>query len=363
MSRTYEICSPSVPEIGTHAAAPTSSSAQAATNERVGNLRLTPLLRGGGQGARAAVEIVRLWDNGKRLRVKFLDGVPEVQERVAAIAQEWEAVANVGFEFVTGAAEIRVSFAEKGFSWSAVGTDALTVKATRPTVNFGWLEPNTSLREYQRVVRHEFGHVLGMIHEHQNPAAGGQIPWDKPKVYAYYAQQGWSRADVDLNIFDVYTEDSTNHTAFDPTSIMEYAIPDALTVGSYAIGWNTALSQTDVEFMRRQYPQGSPGTVELAVGAAPTSADLAVSGEVDTYHFDVAAAKVHIMTTEGPTDTLLTLYGPSDPGAVLAWDDDRGKGLNARIVRKLEAGSYWLAVKHKQPTASGAYKIAVKAQR
>ena len=77
-----------------------------------------------------------------RLRVKFLDGDPEVQAKVAAIAKEWEAVANLTLDFVTaGAAEIRVSFAEKGFSWSTVGTDALTVRRARPTMNYGWLEP------------------------------------------------------------------------------------------------------------------------------------------------------------------------------------------------------------------------------
>ena len=192
----------------------------------------------------------------------FLDGVSEVKEKVAAIAKEWEADRQPDDRLRdTGTREIRISFAEKGFSWSAVGTDALTTARHRATMNFGWLEPNTSLREYQRVVRHEFGHALGMIHEHQNPAAHGQIPWDKPKVYAYYAQQQWTKADVDFNIFDVYSEDSTNHTAFDPTSIMEYAVPDSLTIGSFAIGWNTELSPMDIDFMRRQYPKGSSGTV------------------------------------------------------------------------------------------------------
>jgi hypothetical protein len=363
MARTYKICSPHVPGVGAHGFSPRLSSEQVATNERVDNVRIMPLALGAPGFSRAAVVIMKLWDNGKRLRVKFLDGVPDVQNKVAAIAKEWSDVANITFDFVTGASEIRVSFAEKGFSWSAVGTDALTVQSTKPTVNFGWLEPNTSLREYQRVVRHEVGHTLGMIHEHQNPAAGGQIPWDRPKVYTYYAQQGWSHHDVDTNIFDVYAEESTNHTSFDPTSIMEYAIPDSLTVGSYAIGWNTTLSQTDINFMRRQYPKGSPGTVELTVGGARISADLSVGGEVDTYHFDVPAAKVHIMTTEGPTNTVLTLHGPDDPGGVLAWDDDRGKGLNARIVRKLAAGSYWLSVRHKSPAGKGEYTIGVKAQQ
>jgi hypothetical protein len=368
MPDTYEICSPFVPGVGNFKDQSESSSEEAATNERVDNIRVVPRTRGsrilGGRrigGASAAFERLNLWENGRKIRVKFLDGDSEVKSKVAAIAKEWEAVANLKLDFVTsGAAEIRVSFLEKGFSWSTVGTDALTVSSAKPTMNYGWLEPNTSIREYERVVRHEFGHAIGMIHEHQNPAAQGQIPWDKPKVYAYYAQQGWDKDDVDSNLFEVYEEDSTNHSAFDKTSIMEYAVPDSLTIGSYAIGWNTSLSPTDIEFTRRQYPKGSPGLVALSVGGDRLAADVSAGGEVDTYKFDVATAATHIMSTEGPTDTVLTLHGPSDPGAVLAWDDDRGKGKNARIVRRLVPGSYWLSVRHKDPRAAGPYTIGVK---
>jgi hypothetical protein len=366
MAITYHICSP-FPSIGTHDSSPSIAGDEAATNERVDNVRIMlrggaiPGGRGGGARARATYEKFKLWEIGRRLHVKFLDGIPEVQSKVAAIAKEWEALANLKLDFVSsGAADIRISFAEEGFSWSTVGTDALTVPSARATMNYGWLEPTTPLREYQRVVRHEVGHALGMVHEHQNPAAEGQIPWDKPKVYAYYAQQGWSNADVDFNIFDVYSEESTNHTTFDRTSIMEYAIPDSLTIGSYAIGWNTEFSTADVDFTRRQYPRGAAGPVELTVGGPRASADLSAGGEVDTYHFEVAAKGTHIVTTEGPTDTVLTLHGPNDPGAVLAWDDDRGKGLNARIVRKLNPGAYWLSVRHKTAAATGQYTIGVK---
>jgi hypothetical protein len=361
MSQGYHICSPLIPGHGAHPASHRRSSDEAATNERPDNVRLRTLPPRQGM-PRAAVERMKLWENGRHLRVVFVDGLSDVQNKVAAIAKEWEAIANLTLDFAAsgGTADIRVSFAIKGFSMSAVGTDALTTPASEATMNYGWLEPTTSLREYQRVVRHEFGHALGMIHEHQNPAAQGQIPWDKPKVYAYYAQQGWSKADVDSNIFEVYAEDSTNHTAFDPTSIMEYAVPDSLTIGSYAIGWNTEFSPSDVEFMRRQYPKGSSGAVELTVGGARTSADLSASGEVDTYHFEVTAAATHVMTTEGPSDTVLTLHGPNDAGAILSWDDDHGKGLNARIVRKLLPGQYWLSVRHKDAAATGEYTIGVK---
>jgi Astacin (Peptidase family M12A) len=361
MARTYKICSPFVAGLGGHGVVASTSSDQVATNERVDNVRVMPLRDGGERRARAAVEKLKLWDHGRTLRVKFIDGIPEVQEKVAAIAKEWEQVANIALDFVRGtASDVRVSFAEEGFSWSTVGTDALTVGKSKATVNFGWLEPSTALREYQRVVRHEFGHTLGMIHEHQNPAAQGMIPWDKPKVYAYYAQQGWSKEDTDFNIFQVYSEESTNHTTFDPTSIMEYAIPDSLTTGSYSIGWNTELSPMDVDFMRRQYPRGGAGTVEIDVGGGRVAADLATSGEVDTYHFNVPTAATFIMSTEGPSDTVLTLHGPNDAGAVLAWDDDRGQGTNARIVRKLLPGEFWLSVRHKDPAATGVYTVGVK---
>ncbi len=357
MRHTCKICSPYVP--GLSGESGRLSSDEAASRERVGNLRITPMRAGPGR-ARAAVERMKLWENGRTLKVKFLDGKPAVQAKVMAIAKEWEQIANLKLQLVdSGAAQIRISFAEKGFSWSTVGTDALTVASSKPTMNYGWLEPDTELREYQRVVRHEFGHALGMIHEHQNPAAQGQIPWDKPKVYAYYAQQGWNKDDVDFNIFQLYTEDSTNHTAFDPTSIMEYAIPDSLTIGSYAIGWNTEFSPQDIAFMKRQYPKAAAAMTEIPLGKR-VSADLATAGEVDEFHFTVATAATYIMSTEGPTDTVLTLHGPGDPGAVITWDDDRGQGTNARIVRKLQPGEYWLTVRHKKPTATGSYSVGVK---
>jgi hypothetical protein len=360
MPHDYRICSPYVAGVGTARAPSDNPSDQAASEERVDNLRVMPLRRRAPGMPRAAFERVKLWQNGRRLKVAFLDGLADVKTKVAAIAKEWETIANLTLDFVTGgASDIRISFAEQGFSWSTVGTDALTVPASRATMNYGWLEPTTPEREYQRVVRHEWGHALGMIHEHQNPAAAGQIPWDKPKVYAYYAQQGWTKEDVDFNIFDVYAEDATNHTAFDPTSIMQYAIPDALTIGTYSVGWNTEFSDKDREFTRRQYPKGSPGTQELQVGGPRVSADLATSGEVDSYRFQVGAAATFIMSTEGPSDTVLTLHGPNDAGAVLAWDDDSGKGLNARIVRKLQPGTYWLTVRHFNAAATGSYSIGV----
>jgi hypothetical protein len=348
------------PEGGAPGSRPRRTGDELAAAERVDNTRVTPLRPAATGRPRAAVERFKLWQNGRTLKVRFLDGSATVQDKVRAIAKEWEDVANLTLQFVpSGTAEIRISFAEQGFSWSTVGTDALTVPRTQATMNYGWLEPDTALTEYQRVVRHEFGHALGMIHEHQNPDAAGKIPWDKPKVYAYYAQQGWSKADVDFNLFEVYDASTTNFTEFDPTSIMEYAIPEELTIGTYSVGWNTTLSAADIAFMRAQYPSTGSAAVELAVGAGATEAAIGGDGEIDTFHFDVPVAATHIATTTGALDTVLTLHGPDDPGTVVTWDDDRGTGRNGRIVRKLGPGSYWLTVRHKSTTATGAYAVRV----
>ena len=170
------------------------------------SLRICTIKPAGGRRRRAAAERLKMWPNGSQLKARFLDGDTGVQDRVAAIAKEWEDVVNLTLQFVqTGPAELRISFAEKDFSWSTVGTDALTVGRDEATMNYGWLEPDTELVEYQRVVRHEFGHALGMIHEHQNPAA--KIPWDKPKVYAYYARQGWTAIE--------HFESTSTTTSFD----------------------------------------------------------------------------------------------------------------------------------------------------
>ena len=235
---------------------------EAAVRERVDNTRVT-LLRSPGLGmgahrggrTRAAFEIMKLWENGRTLRCKFIDGQPEVQAKVEAIAKEWEEFANLKLKFVTsGAAEIRISFLEKGFSWSTMGTDALTAGASEATMMYGWLEPNTALREYQRVVRHEFGHAIGLIHEHQNPAAG--IRWNERVVIdALKRSQGWDEATIRHNVLNSVSRDDVRFTAFDDKSIMLYAFPAEWTVDGRQFGHNTALSETDQAFIAAHYPR------------------------------------------------------------------------------------------------------------
>jgi len=198
----------------------------------------------------------KLWKKGTTLTVKFLGGDPAIQKKVEVMAKNWENFANIKFNFISdGDANIRVAFEPDG-SWSYIGTDALGIPQNEPTMNYGWLETSTPDEEYSRVVKHEFGHALGCIHEHQNPAAN--IPWDRAAVYAYFTgpPNNWTREQVDHNLFDRYSSNITNFTNLDPKSIMLYPIPAQFTTNHQAIGGrNNDLSDTDKSFIGTQYPQ------------------------------------------------------------------------------------------------------------
>lgn len=197
----------------------------------------------------------KLWLPGRTLHVRFLDGDPKVQEKVAKVAQEWSQYANIHFAFDNASnAEIRISFAQPG-SWSFIGTDALLIPQAMPTMNYGWLKPDTADEEYSRVVLHEFGHAIGCIHEHQNPVQG--IPWNEEAVLKYYEgpPNYWSEAQVRENLLKKYDRESILGTEFDKYSIMLYPVRKELTLGGFEVPWsNHLLSEQDKAFIATLYP-------------------------------------------------------------------------------------------------------------
>lgn len=209
--------------------------------------------------ARMAVVNTKRWAAGSVLRCRFLDGSKKMQDKVKAIALEWQKFADIKLKFVTkGAAEIRISFFADEGSWSAVGRDALNTSyfpLHQPTMNYGWLRDDTNNEEYHRVVTHEFGHALGCIHEHQSPTFDRK--WDVAAVMKYF--QGppnfWSTDDIKSNVLDKYSPKGISATQFDPKSIMLYSFDGALFAdGKGPTNENTVLSATDKRMIKRMYP-------------------------------------------------------------------------------------------------------------
>ena len=205
----------------------------------------------------AAAVRSKLWSPGRTLRVAFLDGVPLVQKKVAQVARRWTRYANLKFTFAQDPeAEIRISFLGSG-SWSGIGTDCLVEQMfprNQATMNLGWLTPDSPDPEYS-VVLHEFGHALGLIHEHQSPAGG--IQWNRPVVLRDLAgpPNYWDEATIQFNVFDRYSATQTQFTQFDPGSIMLYSFPKEWTLNGMEFAENKQLSRSDKDFIKARYPR------------------------------------------------------------------------------------------------------------
>ena len=201
---------------------------------------------------RAAIVDALKWDRGWTLRIRFLERRSEsLEKRIMEVAQEWitRTGANLAMTRVEDEpSDIRISFSAPG-SWSYLGTDAAKYP-NAPTMNFGWLHDGSDDLELRRVVLHEFGHALGLIHEHQNPKV--TIQWNKEAVYRELLGT-WSRATIDHNLFAAYDEQSVTTQDYDATSIMHYPVPARWTHGGGVVLENDDLSPGDIALIRAAY--------------------------------------------------------------------------------------------------------------
>jgi tyrosinase len=100
--------------------------------------------------------------------------------------------------------------------------------------------------------------------------------------------------------------------------------------------------------------------MDLTIGAPGLQGSIGQPGEIDWFRFIVSSAGTYTIETEGSTDVVMTLFGPNDQAAQVTEDDDSGQDRNARIVSNLTAGTYFLRIRHYQPTSTGSYRISVR---
>lgn len=239
------------------------------------------------------------WENGSVLLVKFMPGGSKtLREKVIQNAKEWEKYGNVTLKFVndtTAKTDIRIRLGKGSGHNSAVGTEAKFRSQTNQTMNFDTLyfadidyyiaslkkkgiqppynltqlmaeikaDPNRwNNAELRRVVMHEFGHALGLLHEQSYP---GAVNWKKTdSVYKYYKEsQGWDKDKVDFNVFEVSNQFYTNGTTYDPKSIMHYSIQPWETTDGYSVKNNLELSTGDKAIIGALYPKNAKASAHL----------------------------------------------------------------------------------------------------
>ena len=321
--------------------------------------RFQHTVRRGGT-VRAIMPIGKLWMNGSTLRVAFMGGSAAQQATAKTQALWWTQFANLKFDFDNAPdADIRVSFDPNDGAWSYIGTDCKSIPLNQATMNLGFLDGGTA--------GHEFGHAIGMAHEHQNPAGG--IEWNEAVVIHDLSgpPNNWNEAKIRHNVIDKYSVNQIKGTAFDPDSIMLYFFPGTWVKSGIGTHANDVLSVIDEGFIAsaEAYPKTGPTVVDavaIKVNAAKrTPASIGKAGEEDLFTFNVAAGGRHVIDTRGPTDVVMKLFGPDSTTNVIAEDDDSGVDTNARIVADLVPGSYYAQVRHyNRASGMGNYTIKVR---
>lgn len=196
-------------------------------------------------------ESTLLWKK-KKVQVYFLDDDGNIRDLVLRIANSWKPYSGVQFvkSYDQSFSDIRVSFRSRGW-WSYIGSDCLGIGKDSVTLSLDSLYLY-SAEKIKSVVLHEFGHSIGLLHEHQHPFA--EIKWDTAALYSYYKQTyNVDSIWVNENVLEKYSSLSGIYCEPDLNSIMIYEIPPELTKNHIAVKEPLELSQLDKKYIKYMY--------------------------------------------------------------------------------------------------------------
>ncbi len=198
----------------------------------------------------AVLETAKQWPVGSILRVCYVDTLSEIPPTLPAIienaALQWSEHANITFDFGDRPAtpcpadeyfEVRISVGHIGF-WSFVGTDSVEVEFLGPqeaSLNIGaGPEPLDSDYVLSGVLN-TFGHVLGLVNEHQSPLGDcdEEFRWEDgpdglPGVYSLLGGEPYHfMKDRIDQLLRQLPEGSYSTASYDPASVMHPSFPES----------------------------------------------------------------------------------------------------------------------------------------
>jgi len=241
------------------------------------------------------------WKKQRVITVAFYGGSDDLYQLIEQTASEWTALGGqLSFSFKDNAgayhrwtpddkspvANIRIAFDNTGY-WSLLGVLAKNVDPGDPTMNFEGFP--VDLKKYFRgqnaaewrisyehtTIIHEFGHAIGLSHEHFNPQCQKDLKMDTIITYLMGPPNNWSQEQARFNMDAQYYAEILakqagpleskliNSSTTDQSSVMLYVFPVNFyksggasvckPIGDHGQDWPTTLSEGDKQFYLANY--------------------------------------------------------------------------------------------------------------
>lgn len=229
----------------------------------------------------------RFWIDRKSIKVCYFGANPVIVKLIASSAGDWQEALGDRLILDFGSVEhprscldqsdgffqIRVGFGDRGY-YSMIGKDSEQQSDRQPSMNLagfnrkyspakaGLTISNVAALAEPRdkgIIRHEFGHALGLLHEHQNPNfdCSKAIIWEGENGLISFGKRQWGWEEDRIRRNFEYVSNVEVSPIGDITSIMVYGLNPAYIKEEYrdecVFPQPLIISRADKAFIAAQY--------------------------------------------------------------------------------------------------------------